>query len=80
MDKVSVKVTGVQEIQEKYRLTEQEIDRAFQQARRRSTAAGYDRAFRQLKRLTGEGNRTGCPTEPIPASTILQATAGYGWG
>ena len=55
MDKVEVKVTGVKEIQEKYLLTEKEFDLAYQQARRRASAAGYDRAFRQLKRLTGEG-------------------------
>lgn len=46
---------NLREIQGRFRLTEEEIDRAFQRARRRTVAAGYDRSFRQLKRITGEG-------------------------
>ena len=45
----------LQEVQTRFRLTEEELDRAFERARRRAAAAGYDRAFRQLKRITGEG-------------------------
>ena len=46
---------NLREIQGRFRLTEAELDRAFQRAQRRALAAGYGRAFRQLKRITGEG-------------------------
>ena len=54
-DRLTIDIKGVKEIQEAYRLTEAEMDRAFQTARRRAIGAGRDRAFRQLKRLTGLG-------------------------
>ena len=45
----------IDEIQARFRLTEKELDRAFQQAARRASAVGYDRSVRQFRRLTGEG-------------------------
>ena len=48
---------NLETIQSRFRLTEQEVDRAFQQARRRANAAGYDRILRQFTRITGEGRQ-----------------------
>ena len=48
---------NLQGIQTRFQLTEEELDRAFQRARRRAAAAGYDRVLRQFTRITGESRK-----------------------
>ena len=52
---IEIELKGVEEIQRRFHLTPQEVDKAMTRARRRAIGAGRSRVFRQLKRLTGEG-------------------------